>query len=250
VSRKLTVVDERAVGSEQVLLARADLLLLLSQLLASQQPLNGELFPLDTEPLTELLSAAEIGCEPELTELMLTAAQASREVTAEQWAAAHEDLFGPELTCPPYEAAFIRRDKGALLADIAGFYRAFGFAAKAGERPDHVCSELEFVALLHVSVARAQAEGSAEATAIAAEALGAFVADHLGDWLPAFARKLANAATLPLHVALARLLLQAAVALGCVMTAVDDELATDLSSSDSPYECGLAAAANPGGPDA
>jgi TorA maturation chaperone TorD len=66
------------------------------------------------------------------------------------------------------------------------------------------------------------------------------VADHLGDWLPAFARRLATTATLPLHVALARLLLQAALALGCA-DGQDQVRPLEAAPTDTPYECGLAA---------
>lgn len=243
-SRRLPLIAEarqaRSHSNEQVLLARADLLLLLAHWLDSQEPVDAA--ALDGAALLQLLATAEIGSESELVEALLSAAQACSTVSRDAWASAYASLFGPELSCPPYEAAFVRRDKGVLLADIAGFYRAFGFAARAGERPDHVCMELELVALLHVSLARARAEHATESAQVVADALTAFVAEHLGDWLPAFARKLARAASLDWHLALAGLLLQAAGALGCASVELDEERASESAPSESPYECGLAEA--------
>lgn len=72
------------------------------------------------------------------------------------------------------------------MADIAGFYRAFGFEA-SGERPDHVVPELEFLALLLMKEAYARISGDAEGAEVCASARGKFVAQHLGEWLPDFA---------------------------------------------------------------
>ena len=45
----------------------------------------------------------------------------------DDWIAEHNRLFEGGVTCPPNETAYVRRDKGVILADINGFYRAFGF---------------------------------------------------------------------------------------------------------------------------
>lgn len=74
------------------------------------------------------------------------------------------------------------------MADIAGFYRAFGFEA-SGERPDHVVPELEFLALLLMKEAYARISGDAEGAEVCASARGKFVAQHLGEWLPDFAER-------------------------------------------------------------
>jgi TorA maturation chaperone TorD len=88
------------------------------------------------------------------------------------------------------------------LADIAGFYRAFGFQA-VGERPDHLAVELEFMALLYVKEAHARLSGSTEGAAICSESRRKFMADHLVGWLPAFGQKVSEAARLPFFAALA-----------------------------------------------
>lgn len=74
------------------------------------------------------------------------------------------------------------------MADIAGFYRAFGFEA-SGERPDHVVPELEFVALLLMKEAYARISEDAEGAEVCASARGKFIAQHLGEWLPDFAER-------------------------------------------------------------
>lgn len=88
---------------------------------------------------------------------------------------------------PPYEAS-----PGALggpnvqvLADVAGFYRAFGMEAR-GERPDHLAAELEFLALLCVKEAHALLAGQPDRAQVCAEARANFLRDHLASWLPAF----------------------------------------------------------------
>jgi TorA maturation chaperone TorD len=100
--------------------------------------------------------------------------------------------------CPPYETeyhppaqAFLRSQQ---MADIAGFYRAFGLTtpSAAPERPDHLVLELEFMAVLltKMRLAQERAETSPEAreqTEICARAQRGFLRDHLCWWVPAFA---------------------------------------------------------------
>lgn len=86
------------------------------------------------------------------------------------------------------------------LADLAGFYRAFGMglAEQADERPDHLSVELEFLCVLTAKEAWAwKQEPSGEATGICRDAQRRFLRDHLGRWAPAFARRLAGLANHP-----------------------------------------------------
>lgn len=94
---------------------------------------------------------------------------------------------------PIYETEYGRSrglSKGRDLADVAGFYRAFGFAlAEQGgaEMADHLAVELEFYALLlHKQDLLAD---DAEGTEIVAQARRAFLRDHLGSFAPAIARQ-------------------------------------------------------------
>lgn len=100
--------------------------------------------------------------------------------------------------CPPYETeyqpvtdAFFRAQE---MADIAGFYRAFGLAVRRdlGERPDHIALELEFMALLlakgRLAVAENDPARSAQRAAVCDNAQIAFFRDHLGWWAGGFAQ--------------------------------------------------------------
>ncbi len=82
------------------------------------------------------------------------------------------------------------------LADIAGFYRAFGFGigGKVRERPDHLAAELEFMHLLALKEAVATESGIAEHVEICADAQRKFLQDHLGRWIGWFAESLARSA--------------------------------------------------------
>jgi TorA maturation chaperone TorD len=74
------------------------------------------------------------------------------------------------------------------LADIGGFYAAFGFALSESEPdlPDHLCAELEFYSLLLVKEAYALSRGWFPQVHIVRTAAGAFLEQHLGRWVGAF----------------------------------------------------------------
>lgn len=90
------------------------------------------------------------------------------------------------------------------LADLAGFYRAFGFAVRRSpaERPDHVGCECEFMALLCLKEAaltdaawRSAGAGDDDAEETRAATRAAerrFLKDHLGRMAPALAAALAR----------------------------------------------------------
>jgi TorA maturation chaperone TorD len=120
-------------------------------------------------------------------------------------------LFHTELPATPYETEYgpeRAARKGPTLADILGFYQAFGFrpAPAAAELPDHIGVELEFLSLLLMKEADARGRGAGEEAAIAADAARTFFADHLAQWAPAFSRGLGEAARHPFYVAMANLL--------------------------------------------
>jgi DMSO reductase family type II enzyme chaperone len=76
------------------------------------------------------------------------------------------------------------------LADINGFYSAFGFnvGGAVRERPDHLATELEFMHLLVLKELRAP---EAEQIEICVDAQRKFLEDHLGRWIEAFAIRVA-----------------------------------------------------------
>jgi DMSO reductase family type II enzyme chaperone len=80
------------------------------------------------------------------------------------------------------------------LADIAGFYNAFGFSigGTVHERPDHLSVELEFLYILSLKEAYAIQKGMSEQAEICIDAQRKFLHDHIGHWINWFAASLAN----------------------------------------------------------
>lgn len=110
------------------------------------------------------------------------------------------ELFGHAVRgeCPPYEMEYGKSEiiqQASELADIQGFYAAFGLAMvdRAHERTDHAAAECEFMSALASKLAYALEHHNCEAEKILADAQRSFLTDHLGRWLPAFARRLENA---------------------------------------------------------
>jgi len=102
------------------------------------------------------------------------------------------------------------------LADIAGFYRAFGWKLSASHPhlPDHLAAELEFTSVLLVKEAYALAEASAEHLEITRDATKAFLESHLGRWIDALVGTLVENGAPVAYVALADLV-QDSVARQC-----------------------------------
>jgi DMSO reductase family type II enzyme chaperone len=92
------------------------------------------------------------------------------------------------------------------MADIAGFYRAFGFniGGKVRERPDHVSAELEFMHILALKEAYAAENGVAAHVEICVDAQCKFLREHLGQWISLFAESLARSAEEVPYLSLAR----------------------------------------------
>lgn len=116
--------------------------------------------------------------------------------------------------CPPYETEYHRsRDtffRSQQLADIAGFYRAFGIEPAAGrpQRPDHLSLELEFMALvlLKKRLAGGAAPESAERVQICDDVQRRFLTEHLVWWVPAFTMGLRRKAGTAFYAVVAHLL--------------------------------------------
>jgi TorA maturation chaperone TorD len=105
-------------------------------------------------------------------------------------------LFDRDARCPPWEGAYGEgpqpAGKAASLADIAGFYAAFGLAPSAGQpdAEDHVAAELEFMSVLALKEAYATAEDDRDGLEVTRAASVAFLTDHLGRWAETFAGEL------------------------------------------------------------
>ena len=134
----------------------------------------------------------------------------------EQLQMSYQKTFEPSggLRCPPNETAHtVDTPQHALstnfeLADIAGFYRAFGVEVVPGsERPDHISAELEFMHLLAVKEFVAdQEDASAEQAKICRDAQRAFLKDHLGRWSGKLGDRLEEVAESPFYAAAGQLL--------------------------------------------
>lgn len=110
------------------------------------------------------------------------------------------------------------------LADIRGFYRAFGFdmGGAVRERPDHLAVELEFLHVLALKEAHARLNGVAEQVEVCVAAQAKFLGDHLGTWVDLFVQSLAlnteDAPYLPLAHFTAAFVQAEAARLGVTLT--------------------------------
>lgn len=109
------------------------------------------------------------------------------------------EVFGHSISkdCPPYENEYTTNSdvtfRSQRLADIAGFYRAFGLdrSASAHDRVDHLSFEAEFVEILIARELYAIENGLGDsARDVCRSAQRSFFVEHLGWWLPAFGVKL------------------------------------------------------------
>jgi nitrate reductase assembly molybdenum cofactor insertion protein NarJ len=94
----------------------------------------------------------------------------------------------------PYEGSNVVLSAGGVtgrLADVAGYYRAFGMQIR-GDRPDHVVAELEFLAFALAVEADAVEAGDDDHAAVAADAIRSFLRDHIGTWIDAWAARVAE----------------------------------------------------------
>lgn len=115
--------------------------------------------------------------------------------------ACHDRLFGHAVrgACPLYELEYGRGEiiqQASELADIAGFYSAFGLelTRDGHERADHVSVQCEFMSALASREAYAERnDPEAEACLIIRDAQQTFLVDHLGRWLPAFGHRVVEA---------------------------------------------------------
>jgi len=117
---------------------------------------------------------------------------AAREATPESLSNSYMRLFDPVGGPFPYEAEMKPLEdfsKAQLLADIMGFYRAFGVEPR-DDRPDHLAAELEFMHYLALKEQHALDAGRSEDAAVCRDAQEKFLRDHLLTWADSLAEAL------------------------------------------------------------
>lgn len=126
---------------------------------------------------------------------------------AERREIAHQAVFGLVMTklCPAYETEYCQwkdaTHRAQEMADISGFYHAFGIGPNraAPERLDHVALEVEFIALLlekELRAMRSDDRAAAEHAGLCRDARQSFLRDHASWWMPTFGRLLEKRAGL------------------------------------------------------
>lgn len=158
--------------------------------LAFDRP-DDELFEvLETGDLAEVLTATGEALESD--ELIAAAAElATIDPDQDAISRAYARSFGLESQSgvPLYEVAYAPGSlmtSTDILADIAGFYRAFGLATAEGsrDRVDALATQLEFVGFLAFRRAQYLDDDELEGIEIVTDATTVFLEDHLGRWVP------------------------------------------------------------------
>ncbi len=95
-------------------------------------------------------------------------------------------LFATSQKAPNWETAYELEKAGRKayeLADIEGFYRAFGLEVRQGYEPDGLIPQIEFLSLLLLKKVHAE---QVEKMEIASKAYEDFFREHLGRWYRLF----------------------------------------------------------------
>jgi len=222
--------------------ARVDLLLLGTALVAGPDGAIDRARSVDADLADRLAERSGLASRGGGSEALRRALDRMRAADRTALRADHAARFEGASDTPPNETAYIRRDKGAILADLCGFYRAFGMipSDEKGEKADHFATELQFAALL---VLMEEEAANDDERSVARDALGAFVADHPGDWIPMFTARLEERARTEALRAAARFLSIAwAVFLeaeGIPLEPPDPAGVPPDLRPGTPYECGL-----------
>ena len=156
--------------------------------------------------------AEEISGEDETVARLRDVLEDVKSLDEEELQRQHTALFNPsgglvphELNYREFQDAFARAQE---LADIRGFYRAFG-VKPTQERCDHVTAELGFMHYLVVKEKYAEHEQSAANAEQCRQARGKFFREHLNKWIPSFieeVRACADESAAPFYVQLTEVL--------------------------------------------
>jgi len=223
------------------LLAQADLLLLIADLFRAPEKIRHPIGDLEKSNLKMLIKATGLARQTKMVEQLHIAVSTARQANPDEWSGCYRLLFDGPIICPVNEAGYIRRDKGSIIGDICGFYKAFGWTAveKTGERPDHLLVELEFAAMLLVMSARAPHREQVDVTE---SALASFTRHHLSDWILVFCHQLKLSTSYPLFVEAANVLAMVWPELvrwhGWIVDPAPASTVGICAEPENPYECG------------
>lgn len=147
----------------------------------------------------------------ELRELLESLRHCAQHTLPSSLASEYLRIFERDSPCSPREGSWNLQgvmNRPALLADVAGFYAAFGVRVGdvLGDSEDHIAAELEFLSFLSLKLAYAMAENNEEGAAVVQDATRAFWSDHLGRFVLPFTRNLEETTTEEFYRASARLL--------------------------------------------
>ncbi|HHT9131360.1 MAG TPA: TorD/DmsD family molecular chaperone [Candidatus Tripitaka californicus] len=120
-------------------------------------------------------------------------------------------IFSMGLLCPHHETFYTSAHvfmKSQDLADIQGFYNAFGFrlAEEQKELADFIGTELEFMYVLCFKEYHAIKKGEKDKADLCREAQAKFVEGHIGTWTEAFSMTLTVSSHMDYFITLGRLL--------------------------------------------
>ena len=126
--------------------------------------------------------------------------QAADSADVDELNASHVACFGHAVrgACPPYELEYGGSEiiqQASELADVAGFYEAFGltFDGPEHDRPDHISAECEFMQVMTIKEALALEADNVAQVDQCRTAQRAFLLAHWCAWVPAFAHRLIEA---------------------------------------------------------
>jgi len=108
------------------------------------------------------------------------------------------DIFGHTLSkeITPYALEHLKNSdvffRTQKLADLNGFYKAFGMEVESIERADHISTQTEFISLLLLKEIIAKQNNLFEEKEICEKALIDFQNEHFLDWVEIFSENMIN----------------------------------------------------------
>jgi|SRR5581483_610610 DMSO reductase family type II enzyme chaperone len=192
------------VAEANELLGRSAVYRLVAQALAYPAPEDVAHLLEEDLPFAAALGPPEVGVS-ELADVLQGVSQASLE---EEYRTVFTHVHSAD--CSLYETDYTAPQawrQSQELADLGGFYRAFGVEEQM-ERPDHASVELEFLHVLAYKAAWAAANGDGEHLAVCERAHEAFLRDHALRWMPGLLQRLEVRGAGGPYAAIARLALR------------------------------------------